>query len=420
MPVVSRAVLSAVVLGLAGAPSLSAQVPITLEDALREARGANAELPLARTDMALADASLGVAKGRLWPTVGIDGDLHSGVPSSYASSDARIQLVGGMTVYDGGRLRADIRGAEAVRNLAGAGYRRSEKDVELLVRLRYGEILALRQEVELMNQGIDQLGRYLDLVDARQQGGEPVQADRLGAEVRRQAARADLEEASRLESEAVLEMNELMGRDPDDVLELAGLPPPVALSLSSDSAWTGVPDVTVAEAAAIQARAEVEGVRAGRRPQVFLDLNLGGQPVLGLGADALLNSGRGAGAELVLGFSLPLWDRGVYRGLLNSAELSVQRADQETTAARRAARLEWNRARGDLEHLSRQIDLRSATVTLARDAYLQAESLYRGGEGTSLEVLDAYDEWIQAGENVVTATQGFRSAEARSIRWGTP
>jgi outer membrane protein TolC len=55
---------------------------------------------------------------------------------------------------------------------------------------------------------------------------------------------------------------------------------------------------------------------------------------------------------------------------------------------------------------------------VARDAYLQAESVYRGGQGTALNVLDAYDAWIQADQNRLDVVYSYRVAEAELYRWG--
>ena len=54
----------------------------------------------------------------------------------------------------------------------------------------------------------------------------------------------------------------------------------------------------------------------------------------------------------------------------------------------------------------------------AQDAYLQTESLYRGGQGTALDVLDAYDAWIQADQAQADATYNYRVSQADLIRWG--
>ena len=59
-------------------------------------------------------------------------------------------------------------------------------------------------------------------------------------------------------------------------------------------------------------------------------------------------------------------------------------------------------------------------VPLARDAYLIAASLYRGGGGTALDVLDAFSSLLAAAQSYGEAVLSFRIAEATALRWGTP
>jgi len=56
----------------------------------------------------------------------------------------------------------------------------------------------------------------------------------------------------------------------------------------------------------------------------------------------------------------------------------------------------------------------------AKDAWLEAESRYRGGTTTSLEVLDSYGSAIDAAVRLSDAASRYRIAQALLTRWGTP
>jgi outer membrane protein TolC len=66
------------------------------------------------------------------------------------------------------------------------------------------------------------------------------------------------------------------------------------------------------------------------------------------------------------------------------------------------------------------VQIREQAVPLARDAYLIAASLYRGGSGTALDVLDAFSSLLAAAQSRSDAVLGFRIAEATALRWGSP
>jgi outer membrane protein TolC len=59
-------------------------------------------------------------------------------------------------------------------------------------------------------------------------------------------------------------------------------------------------------------------------------------------------------------------------------------------------------------------------VPEARDSYLEAESRYRGGAGTSLEVLDAYAAATEAAVKLNDVTARYRIAQAVAARWSAP
>lgn len=412
--------LTSVASFLALVPRASAQTPLTLTEALTEARAHNVTLPVAGFDTAIASAQLRAAQGQLWPTVGIDGDVHGGAPSRYASGDARLQLVAGVPIYDGGRLRAGVRQAQAELAVSAAHYRVATRDLDLSVKSWFSQVIELQGEITFGERGLGRLDRYVDLIKARRASGQPVVGDLLKARVQRDGQAADIAETRRQLAGAMLQLKELLGRSPEDTLVLAELPAPAPPGNPGETPWEKSPDVAVAEAAKQSARSGVDIVRADRRPHLDLEANVGTEPVIGSSFEAPLNTGRDSGGEITLSLSLPLWDRGVYGSEVATATHALEQASQEAMVARHDARLQWNQARVDLTHLYEVVRLRDSTVPTAEDAYLQTESLYRGGAASTFEVLDAYAQWIQAGLDAARARLDYRVAQARAERWGTP
>jgi len=400
--------------------SVRADTRLTLTEALREARRANARLSVAAMDTLIAEASVEEAGGALGPAVGLDGDVHGGTPSAYASGDARLQAVLDLPIYDGGRRRADLRTAKTGLKLSGARYRLAAADLDLAVRVRYTEILGLDREVDLSRKGRERLERYVDVIEARQRSGEPVAGDLLKARVRLSSETAGLEDLEGQLARARLELNDLLGRDPADSLNLAPLPPPSPPGVPGSSSWESAPDLAASELESRMQHAQIDAVRAERRPHLGLLANVGAEPILGHSDAAPLNTGTGVGAEFILAFSWPLWDMGVYRGRLRAAELNAHQAEAQTEAVRRSVRLGWETAQTDMAHLYPQIESWEQAVPSAEEAYLRAESSYRGGGASTLDVLDAFDQWIQAGLSAAQATAAYRAAEARALRWGMP
>ena len=415
-----RHLVALLLLGAARYAPLGAQAPLTLEDALREAHAANAQLPLAAFETRIASAALQEARGALGPRFSLDGDLHGGSPAAYAANDGRLQLLVEQPIYDGGALRAGVAMQRALAGASQARYRQAEKDLDFAVRVGFAQLLELDSVVAVRREGIARLQSYRAAIEARRAAGEGVSGDLLRAQVQLGQAEADLVDASRQSDLARLGLNDLLGRDPNAPLTLAegavpSAPPPDTVAGS----WSGAPEVRQAEAQVAAARSGTALAAAERRPQLDLAVNAGTQSSFGTSGGAF-NNGQGQGVEFLLSFSWPLLDAGGYRGRRDQARLRLAEAQAGEVAARRQARLAWAAARAELAARYGEVETRRRTVATALDSYLSSQSLYRGGAATALEVLDAYGTWIAASEAVAGAVLSYRVAAAQLERWGAP
>lgn len=413
-------VLLAALAGPFAAPAASAvQSPLTLEDALREANAANAQLPLAALEYRSWEAQLREARAARGPRISIDGDLHGGTPAGYAGPDGRLQLLAQQPLYDGGALAAGVRVARAGLEGRRAAYRMAEKDLDFNVRVAFATVLQLDTVIALRRLGLDRLETYLSSVQARAAAGEGVGTDLLKTRVTLGDAEASLGDAERQRLEAAQSLNDLLGRDPDSSLVLAALPAPLAPPDSVPETWTDAPEVRQAESERAAAAARLALASSERRPHLDLELNGGTQPRWGAGGNGI-NNGEGQGFEFLISLSWPLFDLGGYRARTEQARLGTESARRAEVAARRQVRLAWAEARAELRARYREVQARARTAGLALDSYLASESLYRGGGTTALDVLEAYSAWVDADEAVAQAVFNHRVAEAQLIRWGTP
>lgn len=404
------------------APAQTSAEPVsrlTLDEALAAGRAANAGLPLARMDNAIAEAGVREARGALLPSVSVEGRLHDGTPNAYATGDGLLVLAVDQSLYDGGMRRAGVRAARASADATSAGYRVSVRDLELEIRLRYAGILATEGALRALRAGVDRLAGYVEAIRIRRAGGEGVGADLLRGTARLADERARVATYERQLDGLRQRLNDLIGRDPDTPLELTPLTDPTPRAGAIPDSPSGEsPDVDRALAEQNAAQWQLDQVRAERGPHLSLRADAGTQPVLGTATGAGLNDGEGAGAAITLNLSFPLWNGGALSARRQSAALAVERASHEAARVQRQVRLEYANARSELGHLADEIALRRESVPLARDAYLQAESLYRGGNGSVLEVLDAFGSWVEAHLAAEETLLAYREAEARLIRWG--
>jgi len=394
--------------------------PLTLEEALREARSANAQLPVAAVGVDIARASLREANAARSPNLAVSSSLNAGGPLAYTTSQGAAQVVGAATLLDGGLRRANITAANHRLVGASAGFRVVQKDVDLAVRLQFSEFLRAQDEIDFREQGLERLKSYLSQITARKTAGQPTGSDLLTTEVRVGTEEAALNDAMRSLDEARLQLNNLIGRDPEAPLSVAPLSAPEPPAAIGATSWLTTPDIRAAEANTAASQSAIAATRSERKPQVQVSANVGALPVFGRDSGTGPNSGAGLGGAILFSMSWPFFDGGVFRARLDRARLEARQALDSELVVKRQVRLSSQSAAAQLARLYQQVQMWNRTIPTARDAYLQTQSMYAGGAATALEVLDAYTSWINANQSYTDAVVRYRQAEANYIRWGTP
>jgi outer membrane protein TolC len=409
---------------------------VTLADAIEEARAANARLPIPAFDVAIAREKIAEARAERWLKVSIEGDFIYAPPSGYDPvltnlGEFRLQAVGRQPLYDGGARRAAVLRAQAETDAAAGRYRVEEKDLVLEVVSRFSELAAAREEEAARRAGIAQLRSYHTSLRSRQAAGQGIAADVLKTEVRLASEEATALEARRTADEARIALNDLMGRPAGAPLELAPLPAP-DLSDAGPADWQNAPEITAAQGDARAADAGLSAARAERKPHLDLSADVGfwGSDTSRLvpldlkmrdpNATFADRIKRDAGYSFTLSLSWAIFDFGAIRARIAQADLTLAQARQKVVAARRDAERNWQQARSTLQTLAREIALLQRAAPAARDSFLDAESRYRGGAATSLEVLDAYSASVDAVVRLSDAISRYRIAQALARRWGGP
>src|ERR1700730_7759564 len=121
----SACLTAAAAIGLA--PALPAQAPLSVEDVLREARAADARLPLPALELSIARSRQREALAAQWLKVAAEGEFvyapHDGSGYDPTLTDlavAKLQVVARQPIYAGGALKAGAERAGAAVAAAGA------------------------------------------------------------------------------------------------------------------------------------------------------------------------------------------------------------------------------------------------------------------------------------------------------------
>lgn len=391
-------------------------VPLTQDAAIREAGVANTRLPVAFLNVASSRTFVPEARSDLFPTVAVGGAAHDARPGAY---DHDLEAFARGSLYDAS-IRPRIGVAKANVASALGRYRVTEADLELEVRSRFSDAVEARAEVEIQHEAIDRLTSYVDTVKLRQRAGEGVEADLLNAQAALATQRASLVDAELRVEDDRMQLNDLLGRDPTAPLALAPPPKlarqPVAIEATP---WLQTPDVAVAAAEVKAAGALIAVARAERRPNLGYEIGvgfLGVQPAQDPSESYGNRIVRGFGVSATLTLSWTLLDFGGYHARTSRAEIERDRALATERVTFRATRLAFQQADLELTTLQGAVDLNTQAVAATRDAYLAAESVYRGGSGTALAVIDAHRIWVSTAITSANVELRYRLAEANYIR----
>jgi outer membrane protein TolC len=222
-----------------------------------------------------------------------------------------------------------------------------------------------------------------------------------------------------------------MGRDPAGPLALTPLPDPSVEEIPPADP-SSLPEVRDAEGQERGAAADVDAARAEAKPHLSLSGDVGflGSDTHRLVPNDLLAEDpnatfadrvrRDAGYSVTLSFTWNIFDFGAVRARIRQAELKLASAKHNVFFQAQEVRRQRAQAEATLASVREQIRILSDAAPAARDSYLDAESRYRGGAATSLEVLDAYAASVDAAVKRADALSRYRVAQALLLRWSTP
>lgn len=261
--------------------------------------------------------------------------------------------------------------------------RRNERAVQL--RRAFHDLLRQQETLRAVGDWTARFAVIGGVVDKLARAGEVAGYDRRRLEREQRSAEARLAEARADLERGRARLAALIGRDVDD--GIAGrLPPEMPPAIQNLQARLAArPDLSALTARVDAAQADNA---AARRNLPELTVGIGGKR-----ADD--GTARENGNLVMLAFNLPLFDR---------QQVGDQRSAAQAQAARAELGLARQQAEGELAGLHRQLTqliiaaerFRGSAVAPSAELVRIAETAYRAGESTILELLDAYKGALEA------------------------
>lgn len=416
----------------AQAPALPAERELSLAQAVALAweqsprlEGRRAEVPAARARAALMrSGGRLVASTTTFLTGGSMSNLVQGVepvqprPPVVAPPEAQADqnLMVMYPLSTGGRVSAEVAGAEAELRAAQAGVDSALLEVVYRVREAYWRVLLNQEMVKIAQENLKEQQERLRVDQEMYDVGKIplyyVLRDKAEVAEAQQAltnAERDVDTALlRLREEIGIEMGERVVLTDALVYEADRPGEPAALA---EQAVRTHPAMRVAEARVEAARRQVAVKQAAFRPQVAAALMADAFRNLS-GNDSALRGGYTAGIIA----SLPLLDGGSRRAEADEAWAQVRRAEADRATLRLEITREVHEAWLDFNAADRNVSTAEQALAAADEDYRVATERYQAGKAINLEPISALAALVRARTNLVQALFEQRTALDRLNR----
>jgi outer membrane protein len=420
-----RALFNATLLSVilaAQAAAQSAAKPLSLDDCVRLAQGAQSTISVARQEAEIARYGVDRARAGFFPKVQVNNTFIYNSPQLGNPGEFSFVALNGIREYNSqliavqdldvsGRLRAELARARADRDAAAASLNLSQRDLKRAVSASFYRTLLARHLVQSARDTLAEAQAFADRTQLLFEQGEAAQADVLKA-----ASEVAFLEQSLIASQLDAEVanHDLASFWTDAVGDALSLEDPLSQPLPSLESILGAapstgalylrrPEFGLLDAQRQGFLADSRRTRADLFPQASFAFQYG--------IDSLHLRIRDRGYAAFVSLNIPVFDWFKTQNLVRQFQLKAQQVQVNREMATRTFSKEYQDAMSRLKSLAQQVALTEKQVKLSEDNLRMSRVRYDGGEGAALEVVAAQNQLALARTNYYTALASFWNAK---------
>jgi len=406
--------------------------PLSLTDALNTTLQQNASILKAKNDLEAVHGVVVQTRAVALPHVQASGQYKDTDPNAiegfFGSTqpnenwNAGIQIV--QSIYEGGKLVAAIRAADATKQQALAQYQTSVANTLLTVRLAYYDTLLAAQQITVHEASVNLLQKELEDQQHRLDAGTVPKFNVLRAEVAVANERPNLIRARNQYRIAKNNLANLLGYNlPRDIWEniplnltdvLEAAPYEVNLPDAIQQALTKRTELVALRKTVELQNLNIVSAKSGYKPTVQLFAgynwyNAQFTPPVELDHDI---HGWNAGAQM----NWAIFDGLLTHGKVVQAKALYERSKTDLTDEGRQIELQVRVAYSDFIEAKEVLDSQAKVQEQADEALREAKARTDAGTGTQLDVLDAETSLTQARTTQIQALHDYTAARAKLER----
>lgn len=400
--------------------TLSDAVEIALTNSPRvQAQAAEVAATRARAGIARAATKLQVSTAT-FATTGTMPNIIAGPPGveptplTAIPDRARLDqnVMGMYPIYTGGRLKAQLRSAEALVGAAASDARSSELDTALNAKTAFRRVLLGQRIMDAYQKRVDEARERVRIAEAAFEQGRIARFDLLRNQTELAEAEQALVNAQRDADIALVDLKSALGVSQASTLtpsgELTFEAPAGTLREAEPTALARRPEIAAARARLRSAEAGLRATSSGYRPQVYA---VGMQDFSVQSADSFER-----GFTVGIAAAIPLYDAGRRRSEVAESQAVLARARAEEREAVLTVTHDVAASWAGLQAAAKNVTFSQTAVQQAEEDYRVIRLRYEAGKATNVEVLDAIAALTRARTNQAQALFDYNTARDQLAR----
>lgn len=385
----------------------------TIFGALAKAYENNSALNSARAGVRVADEGVPIAKSGRRPTLIGVGSLNysntdpAGPVGSTRTTTGSFGITLSQSLFDGFQTRNNVRAAEAQVRAARENLRNTEQNTLFDAATAYMDVILFRQIAVLRQRNLEFLGEQVRAARSRFEVGEGTRTDVAQAEASRSSAQAQLTAARAQAESAAAVYRQIVGTNPGKLAE----PNPVRKLMPGgiDAAY----NTAEREHPAIQATKHVVDASSYTVKSTEGTLLPSLSAEIGISRDYRYTDSTAVGSTASNGTStttrigatlrIPIYQGGRASGLVRQSKETLGQARIDVDVSRDQVRAAVASAWTQYEASRRNVEANNALVSAARLALAGVIEERKVGQRTTLDVLNAQADVINAQINQVSS-----------------
>jgi outer membrane protein len=387
----------------------------TLESCIRTALEQHGDILSAQENVSAAEAQRRSASSSLfYPKLSLQSTHTEGYTETERQGTDRSShqnlLRLGVTFWDGGVQRQNVRRARAGEESAQAALDRTRQGLVYQVTSAYLELLRAQRAQAVAERKLSQAEAQKEMVEARIKAGAAAEVEIYPIEVQIANARVEKIRAANEVRVAGSALRNAMGIEPGGVPQITDLPEEIAdpptLEVCLKEAAERRPELRQAKAALTQQQAGLDLARLNLKPQ----FNVGGN--LDRGFAGTFNPNQWS---LSATLSWSLFDR-ADRAQVDAARANLRSAEEQERQVIRDIAAEVEQAHLAMTSTRERIAAAEASVAMASKNLEVAEARYKQGLAIPIEIVDAQVAFSNAELQAISARYDYLLARTQLER----